>query len=187
MINNSLGSSKISISPSTFAKLLDRMSNKIKFSFWWLIVPKCVLYLGLAYMVFIHWYFLIHFQILKRGGHVNDRDGLTDMTLLHYACKAGASGVGDIEEACRVISLLIGKGADLHIRCRWTNMASLHYATYFDIGPILNILLTASKAAGKLISFSAKQSWINSFRPILFAFYKQNFVVCLCILWHLHI
>lgn len=35
-------------------------------------------------------------QILKRGCHVNDRDGLTDMTLLHYACKAGAHGVGEL-------------------------------------------------------------------------------------------
>lgn len=26
---------------------------------------------------------------------MNDRDGLTDMTLLHYACKAGAHGVGE--------------------------------------------------------------------------------------------
>lgn len=34
-------------------------------------------------------------QILRRGCHVNDRDGLTDMTLLHYACKAGAHGVGE--------------------------------------------------------------------------------------------
>lgn len=34
-------------------------------------------------------------QILKRGCHVNDRDGLTDMTLLHYSCKAGAHGVGE--------------------------------------------------------------------------------------------
>lgn len=33
-------------------------------------------------------------QILKRGCYVNDRDGLTDMTLLHYSCKAGAHGVG---------------------------------------------------------------------------------------------
>ncbi|XP_010213354.1 PREDICTED: CAP-Gly domain-containing linker protein 3-like, partial [Tinamus guttatus] len=32
-------------------------------------------------------------EILRRGGHVDDRDGLTDMTLLHYACKAGAHGV----------------------------------------------------------------------------------------------
>jgi hypothetical protein len=26
---------------------------------------------------------------------VNDRDGLTDMTLLHYTCKSGAHGIGE--------------------------------------------------------------------------------------------
>lgn len=31
-------------------------------------------------------------QILKRGAHVDDRDGQTDMTLLHYASKAGSVG-----------------------------------------------------------------------------------------------
>lgn len=31
--------------------------------------------------------------MLRRGAHVDDRDGLTDMTLLHYACKAGAGNV----------------------------------------------------------------------------------------------
>ena len=31
-----------------------------------------------------------YFQILRRGANVNDRDGLTDMSMLHYACKAGA-------------------------------------------------------------------------------------------------
>uniref|UniRef100_A0A673UK16 CAP-Gly domain containing linker protein 3 n=1 Tax=Suricata suricatta TaxID=37032 RepID=A0A673UK16_SURSU len=36
-------------------------------------------------------------EILRRGCHVNDRDGLTDMTLLHYACKAGAHGVGKVQ------------------------------------------------------------------------------------------
>ena len=25
---------------------------------------------------------------------MNDRDGLTDMTLLHYTCKSGAHGIG---------------------------------------------------------------------------------------------
>lgn len=34
-------------------------------------------------------------QILKRGCNVNDRDGLTDMTLLHYTCKSGAHGIGE--------------------------------------------------------------------------------------------
>ena len=35
-------------------------------------------------------YKLSNIQVLRRGAHVDDRDGLTDMTLLHYACKAGA-------------------------------------------------------------------------------------------------
>ncbi|CAB4013845.1 CAP-Gly domain-containing linker 4-like isoform X4, partial [Paramuricea clavata] len=29
-------------------------------------------------------------EITKRGAGINDRDGLTDMTLLHYASKSGA-------------------------------------------------------------------------------------------------
>ncbi|KAF6729037.1 CAP-Gly domain-containing linker protein 4 [Oryzias melastigma] len=37
---------------------------------------------------------LIGSEILKRGCGVNDRDGLTDMSLLHYCCKAGAPGIG---------------------------------------------------------------------------------------------
>ncbi len=31
-------------------------------------------------------------QVFRRGGHVNDKDGLTDMTMLHYAAKSGAQG-----------------------------------------------------------------------------------------------
>jgi len=85
-------------------------------------------------------------EILKRGAHVNDRDGLTDMTLLHYASKAGANGVGDVEEACRMVNLLVSVGADMYIRCRWTHMTALHYATYFDIAPVIKILLKTSKA-----------------------------------------
>uniref|UniRef100_A0A5F9C4G6 CAP-Gly domain containing linker protein family member 4 n=1 Tax=Oryctolagus cuniculus TaxID=9986 RepID=A0A5F9C4G6_RABIT len=40
-------------------------------------------------------------DILKRGCNVNDRDGLTDMTLLHYTCKSGAHGIGDVETAVK--------------------------------------------------------------------------------------
>ena len=29
-------------------------------------------------------------QVLRRGANINDRDGLTDLSLLHYASKAGA-------------------------------------------------------------------------------------------------
>ncbi|CAL1266511.1 unnamed protein product [Larinioides sclopetarius] len=84
-------------------------------------------------------------EILKRGANVNDRDGLTDMALLHYACKAGASGVGDATVATRTVGLLLDKGADIHLRCRWTDMAAIHYAAYFDVAPVIELLLKASR------------------------------------------
>lgn len=88
-------------------------------------------------------------QILKRGANINDRDGLTDMTLLHYASKSGAAGIGDPDAAMRIVSMLIDAGADVNIRCRWTNMTALHYAAYFDVVPVLKLLLKATKALGK--------------------------------------
>uniref|UniRef100_A0A3Q3JLX8 CAP-Gly domain-containing protein n=1 Tax=Monopterus albus TaxID=43700 RepID=A0A3Q3JLX8_MONAL len=84
-------------------------------------------------------------EILKRGCHVNDRDGLTDMTLLHYSCKAGAHGVGDPEAALRLTSQLISLGADVSLRSRWTNMNALHYAAYFDVPELIRVLLKAAK------------------------------------------
>merc|ERR1712079_227765 len=47
--------------------------------------------------------------------------------------------------AAKVSQKLIDLGASLKIRCRWTNMAPLHYAAYFDVSPVLNTLLKASK------------------------------------------
>ena len=89
--------------------------------------------------------------MLKAGAHVDDRDGLSDMTMLHYACKAGTRGIGDVEESCRMVNLLLSKNADPYIRCRWTNMAAIHYVTYFDIGPVLVVLLKATKAIGAYV------------------------------------
>ncbi|KAM4589100.1 CAP-Gly domain-containing linker protein 3 isoform 1-T1 [Fundulus diaphanus] len=84
-------------------------------------------------------------EILKRGCHVNDRDGLTDMTLLHYSCKAGAHGVGDPAAALRLTSQLISLGADVSLRSRWTNMNALHYAAYFDVPELIRVLLKGTK------------------------------------------
>lgn len=81
---------------------------------------------------------------------MNDRDGLTDMTLLHYACKAGANGVGNVTAATKTVGLLLDKGADLYLRCRWTDMAAIHYAAYFDVAPVIELLLKASKCLGKI-------------------------------------
>ncbi|XP_074144368.1 CAP-Gly domain-containing linker protein 4 isoform X4 [Sminthopsis crassicaudata] len=84
-------------------------------------------------------------EIIKRGCNVNDRDGLTDMTLLHYTCKSGAHGIGDVETAVKFASHLIELGADVSLRSRWTNMNALHYAAYFDVPELINLILKASK------------------------------------------
>ncbi|KAG1670313.1 CAP-Gly domain-containing linker protein 3 [Nymphon striatum] len=88
-------------------------------------------------------------EILSRGASVNDRDRMTDMTLLHYACKSGASGVGDVKTATRVVEMLLEKGADVSLRCNWTNMSALHYAAYFNVAPVIDLLLVASNGTDK--------------------------------------
>ncbi|NXA94514.1 CLIP4 protein, partial [Melanocharis versteri] len=80
-------------------------------------------------------------EIIKRGCNVNDRDGLTDMTLLHYTCKSGAHGIGDVETAVKFATQLIDLGADSSLRSRWTNMNALHYAAYFDVPELISVIL----------------------------------------------
>ncbi|NWV04230.1 CLIP4 protein, partial [Ptilonorhynchus violaceus] len=84
-------------------------------------------------------------EIIKRGCNVNDRDGLTDMTLLHYTCKSGAHGIGDVETAVRFATQLIDLGADSSLRSRWTNMNALHYAAYFDVPELISVILKNAK------------------------------------------
>ena len=81
-------------------------------------------------------------EVLKRGAHVDDRDGLNDMTLLHYACKSGSPGIGNITASLRTVHLLAANGADLGLRCRWTDMTPLHQAVYFDVAPVVDYLLS---------------------------------------------
>lgn len=80
-------------------------------------------------------------EALRRNAHPNDRDGLTDLTLLHYACRAGASGVGDGAAATRAVRSLLSLGADPNLTCRWTQLSSLQYAAYFDASTIVHLLL----------------------------------------------
>ncbi|XP_041927554.1 CAP-Gly domain-containing linker protein 3 isoform X2 [Alosa sapidissima] len=88
---------------------------------------------------------LIGSEILKRGCGVNDRDGLTDMSLLHYCCKAGAPGIGDAERAAVFAKQLLLLGAEPSLRSRWTNMSALHYAAYFDVPQLIRVVLEASQ------------------------------------------
>ncbi|KAK5601304.1 hypothetical protein CRENBAI_001498 [Crenichthys baileyi] len=88
---------------------------------------------------------VIGIEILRRGCGVNDRDGLTDMSLLHYCCKAGAPGIGDAETAASFARQLLALGADPNLRSRWTNMRALHYAAYFDVPQLVSVVLQASE------------------------------------------
>lgn len=83
-------------------------------------------------------------EIFARGAHVNDKDGLTDMTLLHYAAKSGANGVGDIGASLAVVKFLVDQGVDIQAKCSWTDMSALHYAVFFDIEPVVEFLLLAT-------------------------------------------
>ncbi|XP_078261175.1 CAP-Gly domain-containing linker protein 4 isoform X2 [Rhinoraja longicauda] len=85
-------------------------------------------------------------EILRRGCHVNDRDGLTDMTLLHSTCKAGAQGIGDADVAAKFASQLIEMGADVNLKSHWTNMNALHYAAYFDVPQLIRVIMKSANA-----------------------------------------
>ncbi|XP_073783302.1 uncharacterized protein isoform X4 [Danio rerio] len=67
------------------------------------------------------------------------------MTLLHYCCKAGAPGIGDAESAAGFAHQLLSLGAEPSLRSRWTNMNALHYAAYFDVPPLIQVVLQASQ------------------------------------------
>uniref|UniRef100_A0A673IHR2 CAP-Gly domain-containing protein n=1 Tax=Sinocyclocheilus rhinocerous TaxID=307959 RepID=A0A673IHR2_9TELE len=67
------------------------------------------------------------------------------MTLLHYCCKAGAPGIGDAESAACFARQLLLLGAEPSLRSRWTNMNALHYAAYFDVPPLIRVVLQASR------------------------------------------
>ena len=64
---------------------------------------------------------------------------------------------------------LIDLGASLKIRCRWTNMTPLHYASYFDVSPVLKTLLKASKVCKVCSKISKK---VEKIREI--TFYKKK-------------
>ena len=87
-------------------------------------------------------------EVLRRGAHIDDRDELTDMSLLHFVCKSGAKGVGDVDIALKTAKFLVECfSANVSLRCRWTDMSAIHFAVYFDVGPVLQYLLEATNKA----------------------------------------
>ena len=55
--------------------------------------------------------------------------------------------MGNVGASVKIVNHLVELGADLEARCRWTDMTALHYATYFDVAPVLTILLHKTKGA----------------------------------------
>ena len=74
------------------------------------------------------------------------------MNLLHYAAKSGTIGVGDINTSCKLVKILIAKGINIFEKCKWTDMSPMHYAVFFDIYEIVEILLDTSKGQGECLS-----------------------------------
>ncbi|XP_019857361.1 PREDICTED: CAP-Gly domain-containing linker protein 3-like [Amphimedon queenslandica] len=79
-------------------------------------------------------------EVLRRGAHVNDKDGLTDLSLLHFASKAGAVGIGNGTTAANLVNTLLNKGASTDLKCHWTDMNALHYAVFFDCAEVVELL-----------------------------------------------
>lgn len=108
-------------------------------------------------------------QILKRGCGVNDRDGLTDMSLLHYCCKAGAPGIGEafLSGTCRLrLTLHIDCDADhflLTLDLMFTSQLSYTvYTAYMlycasDVGFTLKIVFTGFSLLKAIIDDTIKQ------------------------------
>lgn len=80
---------------------------------------------------------------LEKGAHPDDRDAMTDMTMLHYVCKSGAPGMGNVDTALDMAEYLIEKlGANPNLCSRWNDMTALHIATYYDVAPLVGYLVT---------------------------------------------
>lgn len=57
--------------------------------------------------------------------------------------------LGDADAAASFARQLLGLGADPNLRSRWTNMRALHYAAYFDVPQLIQVVLQASQPGGE--------------------------------------
>lgn len=89
----------------------------------------------------------VAYYLFKKGAGVNDRDSLTDMSILHFACKSGAQGVGSDEGSAKVVSDLLKQGADANASSAWTKMTPLHYASFFGSAAVIEVLATEAETA----------------------------------------
>ncbi|KAF7494660.1 CAP-Gly domain-containing linker protein 4 [Sarcoptes scabiei] len=93
--------------------------------------------------------------MLQKGAKADDRDQLTDMTLLHFACKSGTDGIGDPQKSLNSVIFLIEQcQANPNLVCSFNDMTALHLAAYYDVASIVGYLVTVIDP--KILNYSSK-------------------------------
>ena len=113
----------------------------------------------------------LSFFCTRRGGHIDDRDGLSDMTLLMFAIKSGTGNhgncssvhvvwsyrvtcdcvshftesMGNSSRCVSLVELLLSKGARVDVRSRWCGMNPLHMAAFFNVTKVIPVLIEHCK------------------------------------------
>lgn len=73
---------------------------------------------------------------------MNDYDTVSGCTMLHFAARCGSKNVGSSEMATACIQQLLDNGANIYMRDLWSSMMSLHYAAYYNVPAVINLLLS---------------------------------------------
>ena len=60
--------------------------------------------------------------------------------------------LGDADTAANFARHLLALSADPNLRSRWTNMRALHYAAYFDVPQLIQVVLQASQPGGEMMA-----------------------------------
>lgn len=74
--------------------------------------------------------------------------------ILCYTSSLFLCCLGDADAAASFARQLLALGADPNLRSRWTNMRALHYAAYFDVPQLIQVVLQASQPGGEKMPFA---------------------------------
>uniref|UniRef100_A0A673VZ03 Uncharacterized protein n=1 Tax=Salmo trutta TaxID=8032 RepID=A0A673VZ03_SALTR len=87
---------------------------------------------------------------------LNDRDGLTDMSLLHHRCKVGSPGIGDADTGASFARQLLSLGAEPGLQSRWTNMSLIRVVLHASQPGVTDFSTTLHVATSNLCSSAVK-------------------------------
>ena len=92
------------------------------------------------------------FQLISLGYGINDYDTVSGCTLLHFAARCGSKNVGTSETAVQCMKYLLEKDANIYMRDLWTSMMALHYAAFYNVPAVVDLLLAHQVPLGELWS-----------------------------------